>query len=192
MFNIFKKKTNNVFDYCKKEFGGDIYKISISLPEETWGTLDMFIDMHRRTTLELKWVEITPAIYGWILVSGLIKLRKRLRLKGSFVNTMTQLLKELDNYEHRSQKFILWPKSTNVNRLTRELDMLINENVYNIIETISMGMVELSSNLTKERAIGLFMIFGLWELKEIYLSCNDLIKSTKVLLENNLASGECD
>ncbi|MGA2468416.1 MAG: hypothetical protein ABSH06_29240 [Thermodesulfobacteriota bacterium] len=189
MFNTFNKKEKESIDYCKKEFGGYVYKITISLRKETWEALDSFVNIYNKIATEIKGTPISPALYGWLILAGLIKVRVLTRSTGNYFEAIFQLMQEFEAFEQQSQSFMLCPKTTNINRYDRTLHVLLpDKNAYDIINNTSAGWIEINRKVTIEMARGLYMLFGLWELKKIYLSSGNPIRSMKLLLRKSADS----
>ena len=192
MFEFFKKKDSSL-EYCKKEFGGDIYKVRVTIPSTTWIAADTFIDMQSELSLKHKGTKIDPAMYGWLLVSGLIKVRKRIRSGGDLFDVMKELLVDLKMFEQSSGGISLFPNTSPYESHNRELVVLFPDvNTYLIMERTGEAFEELNDKITKRVIYGYFLLFGLWDLKAHYMDCGDIIGSMKRLLEGIRESGEAN
>ena len=192
MFGLFGDKSRRMNEFCKAQFGGEIYAVDVCLPNETWDTLDYFLSRYNEESKPVIGdIKIDPAIYGWVICSGLVSVRIKTREAGDYIKAFRTLMKDFDTFEQPSTDFILWPKTIGENKRVRKLNVLFgSQSAYNIIDSTTTEMANMSQRTKKEEFCGLYMLFGLWNVKVIFSHRRSAINTMKTLLDNIKSSGE--
>jgi len=106
--------------------------------------------------------ETSPVVCGYLILDGLYQFINRFRIVGSNLATIEELLKDLDRFESSSESNPLGLKNTG-NRMTRKLEISMNNNCWGIFYSITPLMNE---EFSSEISQGYLLLFGLWSLKE--------------------------
>ena len=140
---------------------------------------------------------ITPVIYGDLMVAGVVRFRQRLRVVGSSLATLGELMQEFDRFEFSSELFTLWPRSLEVNRETRDLEVSMADDTWRIFDGVGQLWSDLiqefeSQRIPVEMFLGYYLLFGLWWFKELLLRLGNPVTAMKQLLLQVMASGEIE
>lgn len=166
--------------------------IRISLPREAWKASDWLME-----SLEKLSPGITPVTYGYLIGAGVVRFRQRLRVVGSSLGTLGELMQEFDRFESSSELFPLWPRTPEVNRETRDLEISMPDDAWRIIDGVGQLWSELMQELESRRIpvemfLGYYLLFGLWWFKELLFRLGNPVTAMKRLLLQVLASGEIE
>lgn len=129
-------------------------------------------------------------IYGYVMTAGVVRFRERVRLVSSSVGALKELMQEFDRFEFSSESFRLWPRTGQVERETRSLEVSMPEDGWRIFDNIAPLWNEMIPRIGREIFLGYFMLFGLWWLKEFLLQSGNPVPALKQLLLQLQTSGE--
>lgn len=124
------------------------------------------------------------------MIAGLVRLRQRIRVLGSSLQAFGSLLEEFERSEQSSQRFPLMPKTIQVQRIAREIEVSMPDQAWAIFDGISPLLKEFAPAMHPEIVKGAFVYFGLWWLKELLITSENHVTAMKLLLQEIAASGE--
>ena len=83
---------------------GQIRKpIKITISREAWQWIDQLMEQQEKHS-----PGISPVIYGYLLVAGIVRFRQTVRITGSSFETFITLLKDLTSYELSSPFYVFF------------------------------------------------------------------------------------
>lgn len=167
------------------EEGQSRRSIRISLPRETWEVGDRLV-----SALEEQSPGISPVVYGHWMIAGLVRFRQRVRMAGSSLAALTDLMREFDEFEASSESLRLWPRTAKITREARDVDVSLPEDTWRIFDDVSQVWRDAQQPITVEMLLGYYMLFGLRWAKELLLQSGNIVTAMKQLLLQVKESGE--
>ncbi len=159
--------------------------IRVSLPIEAWKVCDDLV-----SSLEKQSPGLFPVTYGYLMIAGLVRFRQRVRVVESSMVALTDLMREFDDFESSSRALPLWPRTPEVKRETRNVEVSLPDDAWKIFDGVAQVWSEAMQRITVEMLLGYYMLFGLWWVKELLLQSNTPTTAVKQLLLQLKASGE--
>lgn len=159
--------------------------IQISLPMEAWTTFDQMVAAATKRA-----PSTSSVVNGHVMIAGLIRFRQRLRVVGSSILTMQELLRDLDGFESASESFSLNSKSSVISWMTRDLKISLPDDTWIIFDNMAPVWNEVFPQVNAQIFLGYFLLFGLWWFQECVSESDSPQTATQRLLLQIMASGE--
>ena len=165
---------------------GNIRKpINTIVVAEAWAVIDQIMK---------NYPGISPIIYGYLFMAGIVRFRQTVRITGSTIQTFMTLLEDFSSCERRSSTSPLLPPSgSKGEKIMKEIEVSLPESAWFILDNVLdvwRQEEELSSSVPPEEVAGYFLTFGLWWFKELLLQHNNHVTAMKYLLQEVMNSGE--
>lgn len=161
--------------------------LSVSLPMEAAAAFDQI-----RQAFTPHFPTISPVVAGYLISAGLVRFRQRLRILESSIQTMKELLQDLDEFETASIQLPLLSRTGEINRVNVLLEVSLTDSAWRIVDSLETGWNKLFPTMSAGQFRGYFMLFGLWWFKDCLGSSNNYPGALRQVLEQMMASGEFD